>query len=64
MGSAVPYGIAAKLAYPHRPLVALAGDGALQMSGLAELITVAHRWRDWATRASLYACSTTATWPR
>ena len=48
MGSAVPYGIAAKLAYPHRPLVALAGDGALQMSGLAELITVAHRWRDWA----------------
>ena len=29
------------------PLVALAGDGAMQMNGLAELITVAHRWREW-----------------
>jgi pyruvate dehydrogenase (quinone) len=48
MGSALPYGIAAKLAAPDRPLVALAGDGAMQMSGLAELITVAARWRDWA----------------
>jgi pyruvate dehydrogenase (quinone) len=47
MGSALPYGIAAKLAEPGRPVVALAGDGAMQMSGLAELITVAHRWRDW-----------------
>ncbi|HYN93964.1 MAG TPA: thiamine pyrophosphate-requiring protein [Pilimelia sp.] len=48
MGSAVPYGLAAKLAAPDRPVVALAGDGAMQMSGLAELITVAARWRDWA----------------
>jgi pyruvate dehydrogenase (quinone) len=48
MGSALPYGIAAKLAAPDRPLVALAGDGAMQMNGLAELITVAARWRDWA----------------
>ena len=48
MGSALPYGIAAKLARPDRPLVALAGDGAMQMNGLAELITVASRWRDWA----------------
>jgi pyruvate dehydrogenase (quinone) len=48
MGSAVPYGLAAKLARPDRPVVALAGDGAMQMSGLAELITVAARWRDWA----------------
>ena len=48
MGSALPYGIAAKLAAPDRPVVALAGDGAMQMSGLAELITVAARWRDWA----------------
>jgi pyruvate dehydrogenase (quinone) len=47
MGSALPYGIAAKLAAPDRPVVALAGDGAMQMSGLAELITVAARWRDW-----------------
>ena len=48
MGSALPYGIAAKLAHPDRPVVALAGDGAMQMNGLAELITVAARWRDWA----------------
>jgi pyruvate dehydrogenase (quinone) len=47
MGSALPYGLAAKLAHPDRPLVALAGDGAMQMNGLAELITVAARWRDW-----------------
>jgi pyruvate dehydrogenase (quinone) len=47
MGSALPYGLAAKLARPARPVVALAGDGAMQMSGLAELITVAHRWREW-----------------
>jgi pyruvate dehydrogenase (quinone) len=48
MGSALPYGLAAKLAEPHRPVVALAGDGAMQMNGLAELITVAARWRDWS----------------
>jgi pyruvate dehydrogenase (quinone) len=48
MGSALPYGLAAKLAAPDRPVVALAGDGAMQMNGIAELITVAARWRDWA----------------
>ncbi|OUZ10982.1 hypothetical protein BHE97_05990 [Aeromicrobium sp. PE09-221] len=48
MGSAMPYGIAAKLLHPDRPLVALAGDGAMQMNGLSEFITVAARWRDWA----------------
>ncbi|MGW9551450.1 thiamine pyrophosphate-requiring protein [Citricoccus zhacaiensis] len=47
MGSAMPYGLAAKLARPDRPVVALAGDGAMQMSGNAELITLAHRWQDW-----------------
>ena len=48
MGSGLPYGLAAKLHEPHRPLVALVGDGAMQMNGIAELITVADRWRDWA----------------
>ncbi|MFD6141196.1 thiamine pyrophosphate-requiring protein [Promicromonospora sp. NPDC060271] len=48
MGSALPYGIAAKLLRPDRPVVALAGDGAMQMNGLSELITVAHRWHEWA----------------
>ncbi|MDQ0675845.1 pyruvate dehydrogenase (quinone) [Pseudarthrobacter siccitolerans] len=47
MGCSIPYGIAAKLAHPDRPLVALAGDGAMQMAGIAELVTVAHRWRQW-----------------
>jgi pyruvate dehydrogenase (quinone) len=47
MGSALPYGLAAKLAAPERPVVALAGDGAMQMNGLAELITVAARWPEW-----------------
>lgn len=48
MGSGVTYGLAAKLAEPHRPLVALVGDGAMQMSGLAELITVSRHWPEWA----------------
>ncbi|MCT7658379.1 thiamine pyrophosphate-requiring protein [Mycobacterium deserti] len=48
MGCALPYGIAAKLDAPDRPVVALVGDGAMQMSGLLELITIADRWRDWA----------------
>ncbi|OZI43599.1 thiamine pyrophosphate-requiring protein [Bordetella genomosp. 5] len=48
MGCAVPYAVAAKLAHPDRPVVALVGDGAMQMLGINELITIAHRWRDWA----------------
>ncbi len=48
MGSALPYGLAAKLSDPGRPVVALSGDGAMQMTGVAELVTLAHRWRDWA----------------
>jgi pyruvate dehydrogenase (quinone) len=48
MGCAVPYGLAAKLAMPDRPLVALSGDGAMQMLGNAELVTVAARWPSWA----------------
>ena len=48
MGSALPYGLAAKLAHAERPLIALIGDGAMQMNGINELVTVAHRWRSWA----------------
>ncbi|MBC9226515.1 thiamine pyrophosphate-requiring protein [Aeromicrobium sp. 636] len=47
MGSGLPYGLAAKLSAPDRPVVALVGDGAMQMNGIAELVTVASRWRDW-----------------
>jgi pyruvate dehydrogenase (quinone) len=47
MGSAVPYAIAAKFAYPDRVAFALAGDGAMQMNGLSELITIAKYWERW-----------------
>ena len=49
MGSAVPYAMAAKLAHPDRPVIALAGDGAMQMNGINGLMSVAwhrERWRD------------------
>ena len=49
MGPGVPYAIAAKLAYPKRPVIALVGDGAFQMNGMNELITVKRyedRFRD------------------
>jgi len=48
MGPGVPYAVAAKFAHPHRPVVALVGDGAMQMLGLNELITVAKYWRRWS----------------
>ena len=48
MGSAVPYAIAAKFAYPDRLAIAVTGDGAMQMNGLAELITAAKYWRRWS----------------
>jgi len=48
MGSAVPYAMAAKMAHPARPVIALAGDGAMQMNGMNGLITIARHWRDWA----------------
>jgi pyruvate dehydrogenase (quinone) len=47
MGAAVPYAIAAKFAHPERPVVALVGDGAMQMNNLAELITVQKYWQRW-----------------
>jgi len=49
MGAGVPYAIGAKFAHPDRPVIALVGDGAMQMNGLAELITIAkyrERWPD------------------
>lgn len=48
MGAAVPYAIAAKFAHPTRPVVALVGDGAMQMNNMAELITIQKYWRRWA----------------
>lgn len=48
MGAAVPYAIAAKFSYPARPVIALVGDGAMQMNNMAELITVAKYWKQWS----------------
>jgi pyruvate dehydrogenase (quinone) len=48
MGGGLPYALAAKFAHPDRPVVALLGDGAMQMNGVNELITVAKYWRQWA----------------
>jgi pyruvate dehydrogenase (quinone) len=47
MGPAVPYAIGAKFAHPDRPVIAFEGDGAMQMNGLAELITIARYWEEW-----------------
>ena len=49
MGGAVPYALAAKFAEPDRPVIAVVGDGAMQMNGINGLIDAAHyhqRWSD------------------
>jgi pyruvate dehydrogenase (quinone) len=43
----VPYAIAAKFAYPDRVAVGTIGDGAMQMGGMAELLTAAKYYRTW-----------------
>jgi pyruvate dehydrogenase (quinone) len=43
----VPYAIAAKFAYPERMPIALVGDGAMQMMGINELITIAKYYKRW-----------------
>jgi pyruvate dehydrogenase (quinone) len=48
MGCGVPYAIAAKFAYPDRVAIALVGDGAMQMNGNSELVTIADYWKRWS----------------
>ncbi|ANZ28637.1 thiamine pyrophosphate-requiring protein (plasmid) [Rhodococcus sp. WB1] len=48
MGPGVPYGIGAKFGHPERPVIVFAGDGAMQMNGMAELITIKHYWQSWS----------------
>jgi pyruvate dehydrogenase (quinone) len=48
MGPGVPYAIAAKFAYPDRPVIAMVGDGSMQMNGINGLITIEKYWREWA----------------
>ena len=47
MGPAAPYSIAAKFAHPEKPVIAFIGDGAFQMNGMNELITVKRYWERW-----------------
>ena len=48
MGSGVPYALGAKMAHPDRPVIAMVGDGAMQMSGSGELLTVQQYWKRWS----------------
>jgi pyruvate dehydrogenase (quinone) len=48
MGPGVPYAIGAKFAHPDRPAIAFVGDGAMQMNGLAELITIKRYHSEWS----------------
>jgi len=47
MGPAVPYAAAAKFAWPDRPVIACVGDGAMQMLGNTELVTIAEHCAEW-----------------
>jgi pyruvate dehydrogenase (quinone) len=46
----VPYALAAKFAYPDRPVIACLGDGAMQMLGINALIDIAYRYPDWSNK--------------
>jgi len=48
MCPAVPYAIAAKINYPERAVIALVGDGAMQMLGINGLITISKYWKGWS----------------
>ena len=48
MGPGVPYAVAAKFAYPERPVIALVGDGAMLMNGINCLVTIANYWKQWS----------------
>jgi len=48
MGPGVPYAIAAKFVHPDRPVIAMVGDGAMQMNGISGLVTAAKYWKRWS----------------
>jgi pyruvate dehydrogenase (quinone) len=50
MGPGVPYAIGAKFAHPERPVIAFVGDGAFQMNGMNELITIKRYHERWANQ--------------
>jgi pyruvate dehydrogenase (quinone) len=55
MGPGVPYLIGAKFAHPDRPVVAFEGDGAMQMNGLAEVLTISRYWKTWSDPRAIVA---------
>lgn len=55
MGPGTPYAISAKFSYPDRPVIAMVGDGAFQMNGMLELITV-KRYLDRLNQGPLIFC--------
>ena len=55
MGPGVPYAIGAKFAHPDRPVIAFVGDGAMQMNGLAELITIQRYFPQWTDHRLIVA---------
>ena len=56
MGPGTPYAIAAKFAHPGRPVIAFVGDGAFQMNGMNELITVKRYHERWKENPTLVFC--------
>jgi len=48
LGAATPYALAAKMAYPERPVIGAIGDGAMQMNGMNVMITVSKYWEQWS----------------
>ena len=61
MCPAVPYALAAKFAYPDRPVIATIGDGAMQMLGNLALIDLARYQDRWPNRSWSCSCCTTTT---
>ena len=53
MGCAVPYALAAKFAYPDRPVIACLGDGAFQMLGINALIDLQRYTDRWANKQTI-----------
>ncbi len=50
MLAAMPYAIAAKFAFPDRPVICTIGDGAFQMLGMNELITIKKYMEEWTNK--------------
>jgi pyruvate dehydrogenase (quinone) len=50
MLAAMPYAVAAKFAYPDRPVICTIGDGAFQMLGMNELITIKKYLSQWTNK--------------